>query len=227
MIHTAIILAGGKGTRLPVSAALIPKALVEVRGKPILERQLDGLFEAGIRDVRLALGFRADQIIGFVRSRGYPVSWSVEKEPLGTGGAVRGAAAGLRDPFIVMNGDVIADFDYSEIRTATAAGEAALTGYWKDDARDFGLMDVAGPFVKAFREKPAEPAGGYINAGCYAFDPAHFEAAPDGFFMLEKDILPALALQGRLRAVIHRGFWEDLGTEERLRRVRSAAANPV
>lgn len=219
-VTKVIILAGGKGTRLPVSARGIPKPLVEVGGKPILQRQLEALYRAGLYDVRLSLHFRADQIVAFLKEKGHQCDYVIEPEPLGTGGAVRFAMRGLRGPVMVLNGDGLDDFDFPAITRAHSPGMAVVTAQWKDDARDFGLLVVEGDRVLEFREKPQEPVGGYINIGCYIIEPEHFVGMPEGPFMLERDFFPALASAGRLKAHIHRGFYEDLGTEERLARAR-------
>ena len=217
-----IILAGGRGTRLPHSAAAIPKALVPVSGRTILDRQLDTLAYHGLTDVRLALGFRADQIIAHIRASGRKnVEHVVEPEPLGTGGAARFASRGLAEPFLVLNGDTIADFDFSAIVGTHRPGTALMVSHWCDDARDFGLLDVADGAIRSFLEKPAEPRPGFINAGCYILQPDHFAGVSAPVFMLEQAIFPRLAKRGLLYTVHHRGFWEDVGTEERLAAVRS------
>ncbi len=221
-ITTAIILAGGRGTRLPHSARDIPKPLVAIGAKPILEHQLERLTAAGFTDIRLALGFRAEQIIAFLGERGYAASYVVEQEPLGTGGAARLAARGMKEPFLVMNGDVLADFDFPAIVRAHEPASALLVSHWRDDARDFGLVELRGDRVRRFLEKPREPVGGHINAGCYILEPADLGAMPDGFSMLEEALFPPLAAAGRLKTHIHRGFWDDAGTEERLMRIRNS-----
>lgn len=224
-ISTAIILAGGRGTRLPHSARDIPKPLVAIGAKSIVEHQLERLMAAGFTDIRLALGFRADQIIAFLRERGYPMSYVVEPEPLGTGGATRFAARGIEQPCLVMNGDVLADFDFPAIVRAHEPGGALLVSHWRDDARDFGLVELQGDRVLRFLEKPREPIGGHINAGCYILEPADVQAIPEGFSMLEEAVFPKLAREGRLRTHVHRGVWDDAGTEERLHRIRNSLSS--
>ncbi|OHA08332.1 MAG: hypothetical protein A3B37_03675 [Candidatus Sungbacteria bacterium RIFCSPLOWO2_01_FULL_59_16] len=215
-----IILAGGRGTRLPISAHDIPKPLVEVHGKPMLEHQLERLSAHGFSKIRLALGYRADQVIAFLRERGYPHEYAVEPDVLGTGGAVRFAMGRDPGPFMVLNGDTLGDVDYAAVARSYRPGHSVLTAYWKDDARDFGLLHVQGGRIREFLEKPTEPHAGYVNAGCYVLESEHFKDAPSGAFMLEQALFPRLASDGRLLAYFHRGFFEDLGTEERLAAVR-------
>lgn len=217
-----IILSGGKGTRLPVSARDIPKSLVEVGGKTILEHQIERLQAAGFHNIRLSLGFRADQIISFLKERKHRCDFVVESEPLGTGGAARFASRDLAGPFMVLNGDTFGYFDFRSIRAAHEPGFAVMATHWKDDARDFGLLGVRDGFIREYLEKPKEPVGGYINAGCYMLHPNHFAGTPKGFFMLEQEVFPRLAREGLLKAHSHEGFWEDLGTEARLERIRKS-----
>lgn len=222
-----IILAGGKGTRLAESARDIPKALVTVHGKTILEHQVDGLRKAGLSDIRFALGFRADQIISFLKERGLPYEYVVESEPLGTGGALRFASQDLREPFMMLNGDTISDFDYRKIIEAHEPGTALMAAYWKEDNRDYGLLNIANGRVREFLEKPRVATSGFINAGCTIIEPEHIRSVAKPSFMLELDIYPKLARAGRLMAFTHEGFFEDLGTEERLAGIRNAASLPI
>ncbi|MBI4359754.1 MAG: NTP transferase domain-containing protein, partial [Candidatus Jacksonbacteria bacterium] len=99
-----IILAGGRGTRLQESAKDIPKALVKIDGKPILQHQIDLFLKHGFSDIRFALGYKSNQIIAYLNGR---YEYVVETEPLGTGGALKFASSDLREPFIAVNGDII------------------------------------------------------------------------------------------------------------------------
>ena len=220
-----IILAGGMGTRLPNSAKDIPKALVPIYGKTILDHQLELLEKHGLTDVRLSMGFRADQIVEHLKKTGRGrIEYIVEEKPLGTGGGALLAASGLTDDFLVLNGDVVTDFDFTEILKNHKSGTPVLVAAWRDDARDFGLLDIDGVRIRAFLEKPTEPTPGYINAGCYILHPKHFEGISERSFMLEKEVFPRLAQSGELRTFIHTGFWQDVGTEERLYQVRKKQA---
>lgn len=217
-----IILAGGRGTRLPNSAKDIPKALVSIHGKAILDHQLELLDKHGLTDIRLSLGFRADQIIAHLKASGREnIEYVIEKKPLGTGGAVKFASKGVKDDFLVLNGDVISDFDFTALLGAHEAGTPLIVAAWREDARDFGLLGIVNGKAQAFLEKPETSRPGFINAGCYILHPEHFEDVGEKSFMLEKDIFPRLAEEGLLRTYVHLGFWQDVGTEERLSEVRS------
>ncbi len=217
-------MAGGRGTRLPNAAKDIPKTLVQIHGKTILDRQLELLEKHGLTDVRLSLGFRSDQIIAYLQqNRRDHIEYVIEDEPLGTGGAIRFASEDLSDDFVVINGDVVTDLDFTDLLRRHAPSTAMVVAAWREDARDFGLLDIHEGKIRAFLEKPAEPQSGYINAGCYILHPKHFEGIAEKSFMIEKDIFPRLAESGELRTFVHRGFWQDIGTEERLAEMRSRA----
>lgn len=216
-----IILAGGKGTRLPDSARDIPKALVEVRGKPMIDHLTRLLGSHGFSDLLFALGFRADMIIDYLDGRH---EYVVEPEPLGTGGALKFASSDLNEPFLAMNGDIITDFDfrgfhgrYQELGTIPNM----IAVYETDDARDFGLAKLEGDHILKFQEKPVEKRSGFVNTGFYILDPQALRAHPGKSFSIEHDIFPRLAQARKLGYFIHRGCWTDAGTEERLRRVNS------
>lgn len=219
-VPNVIILAGGRGTRLPESARDIPKTLVPIAGKPILEHQLELISRAGLSRVRLALGFRADQITAFVRERGYTCETVVEPSALGTGGGVRFAARGLSGPFLVLNGDIVSDLDLRAVLNHHRPGKAVMTAHWREDTGDFGLLDIHDGRIREFREKSNVAEPGFINAGCYVLEHEHLALLPEGFSMLERDLFPILARTDNLIAYEHRGEWEDVGTELRLRRTR-------
>lgn len=215
-----IMLAGGKGTRLPNSARDIPKPLVALGEKTILGYQLERLYRHGFNDIRLALNFRADQIVDYVKKENYPCEWVVEPKPLGTGGALRFATRDLEGPVLAVNADSLGNFNLQTIKASYERGKATIVAHWREDARDFGLLDIENGLVRQFREKPEEPAAGYINGGWYVVDTEELNDFSDSFFMLEKDLFPKLASEGRLKTHIHEGWWEDLGTEDRLQEFR-------
>lgn len=225
----AIILAGGKATRLPESAKNIPKALVDVGGKAILQHQIEQLQTHGFFDIRLALGYRAEQIIRYLKTspsssmnRTLSVDYVIEPEALDTGGAIQFASRDLREPFLVLNGDILSDIHFSNFskRFEERPEENFMAVYYTRDARSYGIIKKSRGRIIQFLEKPAEPIPGHINAGFYILSPNIFRDDKEKRFSIERDIFPQLALQGKLGYYIHRGFWTDAGTEERLREAR-------
>lgn len=210
-----VILAGGFGTRLAHISGGKPKPLMEVAGKPILERQIDFLLSHGMDDIRLSLHHKADQIIEFCE-RKWPGRFEYVVEPiaLGTGGGIRFAGKDLDEPFLVVNGDILSDIN---VREFVSAQPHAIVGAYQKDARPYGLLDIQNKKVAAFQEKPTEECGGYINAGFYFLHPDVFSGITSESFMIEKEIFPQLAESGKLNVFTHDGYWIDCGTEERLK----------
>jgi len=254
----AIILAGGKATRLPQSAQNIPKALVDVGGKPIIQHQLDRLYEHGFFDIRLALGYRAEQIIEWLRDHQLStincqllLDWIIEPEPLDTGGAIKFASKDLTEPFMVLNGDILSDVHFKNFseRFKKRSEENLMAVYHTQDARSYGIIKKSKGRVVEFLEKPfdkapfeglsrplrasrrqGKPEGampGHINAGFYILHPKIFKNIREKKFSVEKNIFPQLAAQGKLGYYIHKGFWTDAGTEERLSEARAYYKNGI
>lgn len=216
----AIILAGGRGTRLPESAKDIPKALVEVNSKSVIDHQLELLERHGVKEVVFALGFRNEQLISHINGK---YEYVVESVPLGTGGAIKFASQKLNEPFLALNGDILSDIDFSDFisrfkQQKDVVGSMALV--WMENAKDYGLVLHNDNKIHTFTEKPEEPTAGHINAGCYILTPEIFKEIDKENFSIEKEIFPKLASQKSLSAYIHKGKWIDMGTEERLKLAR-------
>lgn len=210
----AIILAGGFGTRLAHISGGKPKPLVDVAGKPILERQISFLLSHGINDIRLSLHHKADQIIEFCVGK-WPghFEYVVEPSPLGTGGGIRFASKDISHPFLVVNGDILSDINVTQFVSTTPN---TIVGAYQEDARPYGLLEMNKGKVTAFLEKPSEKRGGYINAGFYFLHPDVFAGVAGDTFMIEKEIFPQLAKAGKLNVFTHDGYWIDCGTQDRL-----------
>lgn len=224
-----IILAGGKATRLPNSAKDLPKTLVPIHGqKCILEHQIENLVRHNLTDIRLSLGYRADQLIHWISGcakrfgKTFRFDYVVEPESLGTGGAVKFASRDLREPFLVLNGDIVADFDFGRLTAAAFhPGKNIVVGRHFPNASDMGtIRHSAGGRIHAFIEKTGVAEPGVINAGLYFLEPDVFASAGDKF-SIEREIFPVLASAGNLYTLLHEGeYWFDCGTEARLEEVR-------
>lgn len=223
----AVVLVGGTGTRLRPLTEVTPKPLLEAAGEPLVAHLVARLRGIGVQRVVLATSYRAELFrdrFGAGEHLGVELSYAVETEPLGTGGAIRHAAARLTlaGDVLVLNGDVLAGTDLlallEEHRRAGADVTLVLTEV--ADPRAFGLVPTTPDGrVQAFLEKPAgtqEVPTHQVNAGCYVFTPAAIqEIPPRRVVSVERETFPALLRQGRL--VIGRldtGYWRDLGTPE-------------
>lgn len=228
-----LILAGGKGTRLASVVADRPKVLAPVDGRPFLDHLLAMLERRGLRRLVFLLGHRHEDVTAALVARApgaLSFEWVIEAEPLGTGGALRNAAAHCTRDFFLVNGDTFVDFDAAALLAAHEASGAAVTlaAVSVPDAGRYGALDVddAG-VVRAFREK-AQPSGpGLINGGVYVVAPRVLElVAPGRAVSLESEVMPALLSRGeRLLAVPQPGAtFFDIGTPESLAAFARAVA---
>ena len=190
----AIILAGGLGRRLRPITDYVPKPLVPIDNIPILEWQIKGLKRFGINDVTVCTGYMTEQIESFLELKsgfGIKTRVSVEKKPLGTGGAIRNAAGFIREnSFFVLNGDIITDIDLRVMQKTpnTIAGIELRT--------QFGTLDVSGDMVNAFEEKrPIKNI--WMNAGIYHLSQDILERLPKNGD-IERTTFPEMARRGDL-----------------------------
>ena len=224
-LKTALILSGGKGTRLRPITYEIPKALVPVHGKPLIEHLFDLLKKYGVSDVVLSVGHMKDKVISKKDewSRlGLDISFVEEQRALGTGGPLRLAKDKLTKTFIVSNGDELKNINVMEMYEAHKKNRAlatiALTTV--NDPSWYGVARLEGNRIVEFVEKPkkGKAPSNLINAGFYILEPEVTEMIPKGRVSLEKQIFPKLAKMGRLFGFPFSGQWFDTGNLERYER---------
>lgn len=215
----AVILAGGRGTRLGPITDGMPKPLVPVAGKPVLSHILSLLASHGIRDAVVTLGYRAEDIRDYLDengTEGIRLRIREEEKPLGTAGALRELAGFLSDPFLVISGDAMTDFDLTAALGyhREHGGVGTILTSESDTPHEFGVIekDETGKIVR-FVEKP--PRGLYasaeINAGVYILDKSVLSLVKrDGETDFSRDLFPALL--GSLYACRLPGYWCDVGT---------------
>ena len=220
----AVILAGGKGTRLRPVTVNLPKPLIPVANRPLIEHQLRHLADSGVRDVTLALGYNADQfepVERHAKELGLNLKLFTEPEPLGTGGALRWCAdQGAFDerPLLWMNGDVVASPNVETLFDFHASRDALVT-LWLTSARnvsEFGVLEVNSEgFVERFLEKPApeETDSHLVNAGILMLEPKLLQRIPPHkFFSFEQGLLPTMVRENEdLYAMFDGGYWLDTG----------------
>jgi mannose-1-phosphate guanylyltransferase len=218
----AVVLVGGEGTRLRPLTETIPKPLLPFMNRPFLDHVLDRLAEHGTDEVICSSPYLESVFQSFLEARGRrppTVTWITERHPLGTAGAIAGARGHLGDTFLALNGDVLADVDLGALLRAHAdrGAVATIALHHVADARRYGLVesDRDGRVV-AFREKPAEPVPGTINAGIYVLEPLALDGVPKGIpVSIERETYPDLIARGAaVHAVVARGYWRDLGTSQ-------------
>ena len=209
----AVVLVGGLGTRLRPLTDSVPKAMLPIGNRPFLERQIDHLTEHGIDRVILACGYQPDLIQAHFGDR---LEYVVESEPLGTGGAIAHAAAGITEPFVACNGDVLTDLDLTALVAQHRAhgARATLALHTVDDPSRYGVVVTrADGEVTAFVEKPqgAAPAA-TINAGTYVLDPDVLGGVAAGREVsIEREVFPQLVAHG-LFGFAQDCRWIDIGT---------------
>ncbi|GAB4149391.1 MAG: HAD-IIIA family hydrolase [Planctomycetota bacterium] len=220
--RSALVLAGGLGTRLRRSIADRPKVLAEVAGRPFLSWLLDDLAAAGIERAVLCTGYLGEMIprtLGSVHE-GMALDYRVEDRPLGTAGALREAARsiasarGATEQLLVLNGDSWCDGPVSSFAAFAAEDPSrpSLAAVRVEDASRFGTIETDdGRTVRAFAEK-AGTGPGLVNAGIYAFPAAFLAALPDESpLSLERQVLPGW-IGGGIRLFPARGPLLDIGT---------------
>jgi NDP-mannose synthase len=211
----AVLLAGGKGLRLAPFTNTLPKPLMPIGDKPILEIVIRQLAHAGFNDITLAVGHLAELIkayFGDGSKLGVQLTYSHEETPLGTAGPIA-LVPNLSDSFLVMNGDLLSTLDYAALFSYHHArgAIATLTTYTRDEKIDLGVVhsDV-NDWLTDYIEKPTYHYN--VSAGIYIFEPSILSYIPSG----ERFDLPELILQlvkhnERVNVFKFDGYWLDIG----------------
>jgi NDP-sugar pyrophosphorylase family protein len=211
----AVILAGGRGTRLRPYTVTLPKPLVPVGDLPILEVILMQLSAAGFRSATIAVNHQAELIrayFGDGAKWGIALSYSLERQPLGTMGPLK-LIPDLPEHFLVMNGDVLTDLKFDSFFDAHLASNASYTisGFARNQPIDFGVLHVAASgSLTAFEEKPT--IGYTVSMGIYAVSRAVLPWIPqDTAFGFDQLMHALLEARRDVKVRIHDGFWMDIG----------------
>lgn len=219
-VRQAVLLVGGRGTRVWPLTAHVPKALLPVAGIPFIEYQIRLVAAAGVEEVVLAVG--QDHLAAW---KAYVEAWdgtpslslAIEEEPLDTAGGLVAAIDRLEERFLVLNGDVVLEADLAAFVAGAppaAAGTIALVEV--EDPSAYGVVVTDDDhMVEAFVEKPplgTEPAK-TVNAGIYVLERRALEEYPRGRLSFERVVFPTLAARGDLGGVLVEGRWLDIGTQ--------------
>ncbi len=203
-----------------------PKPMLTVAGIPVTEHQLMMAKAAGITEIVLATSYLSEVFtpyFGDGSQWGMSIKYAVEKEPLGTGGAIRNAAQLLttEESVVILNGDVLSSHNLSEQIRQHEAHDADVTLHLTqvEDARAFGCVptDSEGR-VTAFLEKMENPVTNQINAGCYVFNPRVISTIPlDTVVSVERETFPQLVNSGaKVYGYLENAYWLDIGTPKAL-----------
>jgi NDP-sugar pyrophosphorylase family protein len=217
-MRKAVILAGGKGTRLAPYTTVFPKPLVPLDDTPILEVVLRQLSRAGFDEVTLAVGHLAGLIEAYFGDGlrfGLRLRYSREAESRGTAGPIA-LVGGLEEPFLVMNGDVLTTLDYGAfLDSHTASGaEATISTFARTDTVDFGVIETDGlGVVIGYREKPQTEY--LVSMGVYAFSPPVLALIQRDEYLDVPDLILRLLADGRtVRSALFHGYWLDIGRHD-------------
>ena len=218
----ALILAGGKATRLGDAARGRPKALVPVSGRPLAGYQVSQLAGAGVQRIIISCASGKEQLFADTLSGlGAEVVPVGEAEPLGRGGAIRFAAAARSEPgpLYVLNGDELQDVDLAALLAAHRERRAAATIVVAPLVSQFGVVDLdAADYVTGFHEAPRLPY--WVNAGVYVLDEEALARLPERGDH-ERSTFPELAGEGKLAAYRHDGLWITVNTPKDLQRAEA------
>lgn len=220
-VKKALILAGGKGTRLRPITYEIPKPMVPVQGRPLLEHTIDFLKEHDIRNIILSVGFLGERIreyFGNGSKFGVKITYVEEDEPTGTAGPLRLAKDLLEDShFLMINGDNLFNLDlFNMVRSHfenNCVATIALTSV--DDPTKYGVARLKGQKILDFIEKPSreDAPSNLINAGVYLFSPDIFKYVPDKqYSMIETEVFPHIIDDDGFYGYVMEGQWLPAGT---------------
>ncbi len=210
----AIVLCGGKGTRLRPYTYTIPKPMLPLGRKPILEYVLHTLRNAGITEVTLAVGYLHEQIkeyFGDGKKLGMKLSYAVEKKEAGTAGALMPIAGQFKETFVVMMGDHMSNIDIAKLVEfhKKQGGVATVALNRKGIPLEYGVADLEGSRIIRFREKPI--VENLVNSGVYVFEPKIFSYIKEGDDFAN-DVFPLLlSKKERISGFIFADYWLDIG----------------
>ncbi|MGE3288968.1 MAG: NDP-sugar synthase [Pseudonocardia sp.] len=228
---TAVIQAGGRGTRLSPYSTVLPKALMPIDEQTVIDKLLDMFSEAGVKRVFITVSRFGPLIRSYCGdgSRwGLEIEYITEDEPLGTIGPLNALRDRLVEPFFVSNSDV-----YSDVALGDVVGEHERSGApltvvvtHQDVKIAYGVLDHSDGRVTTFREKPTEQFS--VSTGIYLMDPSIFEhIPPSGPFNFDDLMRVMLERDAPVHVYEHRGVWVDIGRIEDLRKAQERAASSL
>lgn len=217
----AFVLSGGKGTRLGSMTDSVQKTMIDINGKPVLQHQIEFLKRNGIKDVIFSIGHFSQQIVDFFgdgKKFGVNIEYSVEDEPLGTAGPLRLAKEKLKETFVMINGDTLIDVEIDEVVKFHKEKKSVATIMLveSEETKSRGMVKMKDGMITEFVEKPDKDTRSLINGGMYVLESDVIDYVPEGYAMIETDVFPKLASEGKLAGWTGKVRIMDMGTPERL-----------
>jgi dTDP-glucose pyrophosphorylase/CBS domain-containing protein len=210
----AVVMAGGFGTRLRPLTEEMPKPMLPVNGKPLMELIIGQLRDVGVKKINVTTHYQAEKIVSYFgdgSNFGVDISYINEDSPLGTGGAL-GLIERPTEPLLVINGDILTDVDFRTLHCYHEKHRATMTVAVRryEVKVPYGVVECDGPNIRALREKPQ--LGFFVNAGIYLLEPEVYQYIPPNQHLHMTDLIEALVNAGQ--TVISypvREYWLDIG----------------
>ncbi len=215
---SVVIMAGGLGTRIRERVKDVPKPMIPFAGKPFLQYKLRQLKHAGFQDIILTIGYLGEKIQEHFkdgRTIGLRIQYSMEEEPLGTGGGLKQVASLISGPFFMLNADTYYELNWQDMANAYESESVAHMMMLTDPinpGQEGTVKQDDERFIVEFEEKSPLHEGKRINGGVYILDPSIFKMLPPGKSSIEKDVFPRLARLHILKGYYYKGYFIDIGT---------------
>lgn len=223
LVVQAVILAGGLGTRLRPITYDIPKPMVPINGRPFLEYQIELLLNQGIKDIVLCVGYLREKIIEHFKDGadfGVNIQYSIEKEPIGTGGALRNAGGFIEDWFFLLNSDTYLNFDY--MKAAEVLLDTDRTGlivvYSNRDKIAANNISLKNNIVLNYDKNTENPEMNGVDAGVSVYRKNVLKYIPPKHpVSFETEVVPLLIAEGQLLGWLIDERFYDIGTPEMIK----------
>ena len=209
-----VILAGGDRT---LKKDDTPKSLIEVKGKPLIQHNIELFKKYGIKDILISVCYKKEQVkdaLGDGKKFGVNLTYIEEKNGLGTAGPLKQAKSQLKETFVMCNADELKEIDLNDMLSFHHANKAMATVALTTvrDVSNYGVALLNGNKIMAFMEKPDKDnaPSKLINAGLYIIEPEVIDFIPEGFSRMEMDVFPKLASEEKLCGYPFGGQWFDI-----------------
>lgn len=214
---TAVIMAGGLGSRLGSLTKNIPKPMLKVAGKPMLEYNIDKLIKYGIKEVIISVNYLKDQIIKYFgdgSEKGISISYLEEKKPLGTAGSLSLLKEFSNDTILLINSDILSDINFENFYLHHNLNKVSMTVLTTEYSYNipYAVLETEKEKVIGFNEKPSLKFN--INGGIYLIDKNALSLIPKDSFFDSTDLMTKMLERKDLNHFTHTGFWTDIGKKE-------------